>query len=264
MDLSFSGPLELPILHIDSQDMEQPQAQPQSQPQSQQQQQQEDTTLYLICENVCSSELKRSDTCLCVYENSIAIDSYGLTKEIYMAYPHGDVIKRRSPLYDLKRAITSHRDEPGTVKLESPTNANEPTCDLPSIATLITQFSYGRPVEYNDIAKSYIQRSKDRHLVAGLTNDTSENRFVYFKKCLLNLEVVALSPEQKYRISCYAFPLGIGNAYQADEFWLRNYLPLIKNFSEKMVRNEIACVLVAPAHYKPTAKELIELSIYRK
>ena len=206
-----------------------------------------------------NSEFERGDACLVVAGNSISMNSFGIAKNVYLKYVFGDVIAQRERVYNLNRCKIKDRPSPGTINFSKP--QNYPHCgNTPSVVTLFNQFSYGKPIEENVIAKKYMEKSKDNHLVLGLSKDSCNERLSNFKQCIQNLKKEALKTENQYT-KLYAFPVGIGRGDRVDRFWVDNYLPLLKEFANEMLKEEITTILVIPPEYQDLPVELKELYI---
>jgi len=216
--------------------------------------------LTVITGKLTDSSLKRGDVCLIVPACCISIKSVGITDDVYTQFPYGDVVSCRQRLYSLNRCIIKHRPAPGTLSLRKP--SNYPNSDSPTIITFFSQYSIGAPIEQNTIAQEYAQTSRDKPFVQGLQKDTEVNRFDYFLQCIDEVKCIAKRKENE-RLSLYTFPAGIGRSGRVDAVWLENYLPVIKELADELVKYKIGVTVIASEAYE-LPEELATYSIKKK
>lgn len=189
-------------------------------------------TGYLTDEEFCNNE-----TCIVYPVNCISCVPYGMAKDISVKYKHASAYGERRPLYNLKRCVPHDRPIPGSIHV-----SNRRAENLPCIIAAAVQYGIGAPVENNEIAKSHIEKSKDRDMLTGLKEDTTQNRLIYFKKAIEAItRFIKSSPE----IARVVLPVGIGRTcVQRDEVWEETYLPIIEDLYENLKHYDVNVILV--------------------
>ena len=178
--------------------------------------------------HVSDDLFNREDTCLVVNQNCLSYRNFGRCYDIVEKYPYGDVAGLRKPDKFMKMYAALHeRGVGGDCLLKAPPHYKEG----PTIATLISEYGIGPPIEENTIAQKIVQSGRNQDLVRHFSRDTKEQRGKYFKQALRKLGRLLTSQNHLKNI---IIPLGIGRRGQADHFWLTHYLPLIHRLSVDM------------------------------
>ena len=150
-------------------------------------------------------------------------------------YPHSDAYGVRRPLYSLKRCIPEDRPVPGTIHISKGEN-------VPYIVAIATQYGIGLPIESNNISQEIIEKSKDRNMIAGIKEDSSINRLVYFKSCMKDLFKFVKETPQIIRV---IIPTGIGRTcVRRDEVWEKTYLPVIEDMYKHLKPYGVEVILL--------------------
>lgn len=175
---------------------------------------------YLTDDSFCNNE-----TCIVYGVNCISCVPRGMALDLAKKYSHADAYNVRRPLYSLKRCIPEDRPVPGTIHISKGEN-------LPYIVAIATQYGIGLPIESNNIAQGIIENSKDRNMLAGLNEDTSINRLVYFKNGMKDLFNFIKGSPQIMRV---IIPTGIGiTCVRRDKVWENTYLPVIEDMYKQL------------------------------
>ena len=188
-------------------------------------------------------------TCLVVAINATSFQLSGIAKDLCDKYPHANLFEGRKQLYNLNRAVKTNRPDVGSLVVKEPPGES----NFPFVVGLISQFGPGEAVEYNEVAKYFVDCSRDMHFVNGLISDTEPNRREYFKRCLMNLADYALQNKSIQRI---VFPSGIGRRGKVDHDWKTFYLREIKAFARQLDLNGIKVVILEReevAEHRPSA-----------
>ena len=188
------------------------------------------------------------DTCIVLNQNSLSYRNFGRCFDIVDKYPYGDVAGLRKPDKYMKIYAEDFGQE-GECVIKSPPHYKEG----PTIATLITQFGIGRPIEDNNIAKKVIHKHRNKDLVYRLSKDSCEQREYLFGHAMFRLGFL-LSLSSRDHIKNIIIPSGIARSGEVDEIWLTKYLPAIHKFSIDMENLGKRVVILLP-HY---VQELLE------
>ena len=207
------------------------------------------TPLQVITGDICSPTFRHGFMCIVSYTNAIACKNFGLVKCIAETYPYGNVAGLR---YSNDRGISqrSNRGVEGTAIVDMPADHH----NLPTIATLITQYGIGKPFESNEISEKVAKYTKDADHATRLQSDTRLNRIKKFDDCLLNLRSDLGSAEYK-DIKVILIPVGIGCGGVMNIDWVDYYLPLIDNFSRSVEAINKKVLLIINNSHKEKLEE---------
>ena len=199
------------------------------------------TETYLIYGKLTDKMLEHSHVCLVTSTNSVTCINFGVAKDIAMKYPYGAIVGKRRKKTNKAIAIIEDREEEGSVCVREPQTDES---DLPTVATLITQYGIGKSIEYNNIAKSEVNISYDQDHVKRLLSDKMSNRFEYFRKSIaaLTSELTKVSYDH---IRIVAYPAGIGIAGVVDDILLEKYLTVIRASAATLAIHGIMTCIVS-------------------
>ena len=107
--------------------------------------------LNVVYGKVTDKVYKKRDICLVVPNGSASCEKYGLVKEIYLKYPHGDTYTTKNCLTNPCRAAPEDRRRVGDVIMCKP--PAYPAVMVPCIANLVMQYGDGVEYENNVIAQ---------------------------------------------------------------------------------------------------------------
>ena len=206
--------------------------------------------LQLITGDLCDLDFRDNSICLVTYTNAITCKNFGHAKALAEAYPYGNVAGLR---YTNDRGIAqpSQRGVEGTVVIDKPGNHLH---NYPTIATLITQYGIGKPIELNDISGRVARYTKDKDHAKRLQLDTNLNRMKKFDDCLLHLRGEMTKVENS-DIKLIVIPVGIGRGGVMDDEWVAYYLPMIHDFSISVKCLEKKVFLLINNSYKEKLEE---------
>ena len=206
--------------------------------------------LHLAMGNMCCWDYRKKCICLVTYTNAITCKNFGHAKVLAEAYPYGNVAGVR---YSNDRGIaqTSDRGVEGTIIVEKP---GPHLNDHPTIATLITQYGIGKPIELNKISETIVRYTKDMDHAKRLQCDTSFNRVKKFDDCLLHLRS-ELSKEENSALKIVLIPVGIGRGGQMDDEWIDYYLPMLYDFSRSVKSLGKKVFLIMSNYYRDKLEE---------
>ena len=192
------------------------------------------------------------NTCIVLNQNSLSYKNFGRCYDIVEKYPYGDVAGLRTPDKFMK-SYARYEDfgQEGECVIKSPPHYAE----APTIATLITQFGIGRPIEDNNIAKKIVKNHRNQDLVNRLSRDTCERRGYLFDHAMFRLGFL-LSSLSRDHIKNIIIPAGIARCGQVDDIWLTKYLPAIHKFSIDMEKlNKRVIILLSRNHVEKLKEE---------
>ena len=183
--------------------------------------------------------------CIVLNQNSISYKNFGRCKDIIEKYPYGNVAGLRKPDETIKiYSRYEDCDQEGECIIKSPPYYVE----SPTIATLITQFGIGRPVEDNNITKNIIKNLQNQDLVNRLSRDSCERRRHLFGRAIFRLGFLLSSPTRDH-IKNIIIPAGIARRGQVDDIWLTEYLPPIHKLSIDMEKlHKRVIILISQNH----------------
>ena len=200
-----------------------------------------DSECHLMFTYIGDPIFNRKDTLIVIYQNCVSYKNYGRSQYVVEKYPYGDVAGRRKPCDFLKSiSRVEDRGHMGDCIINGPPE----DVQGPTIATLMTQFGIGRPLETNNIAQKIVENSKNLNLVYRLKNDTSEGRQLSFSHSMFKL-TFSLARINKDHIKNIVIPVGIGKSGSIDDVWLTKYLPVIHKFSNEMKEFDKRVILIS-------------------
>ena len=213
----------------------------------------------LMYASITDEVFNNPKTCLLVNQNSISYRNFGRCASIVEKYFYADVAGLRQPCPHLKYCCTPEfRDIEGNVVIKSPPLYR----NGPVVATLITQYGIGSPLEDNKIAKDIIENAPDTAIRTRLKEDTEKNRVSYFNRAVYKLKV-QLERDEFKDVKKVVFPIGIARGGNADNVWLTQYLPIINCFSNDMARlNKDVVLLVNETYMNILSRLFINRSDY--
>ena len=195
--------------------------------------------------NISDDDFNRSEYCLTISQNSISLKNFGATEDIVRKYNYADVAGLRYSCPELQYfSRLEDRCREGSVHINSPPLYT----DGPVIATVISQYGIGRPIEENVIGKKLLKRCHDYSVVAHLEEDTIENRIKYFNKCLFQLSLQMVKSPEYEHVKKFILPVGIGRR-GVDDIWLTRYMPIISIFANDVGAYGKEVVLVVNKSY---------------
>ena len=201
------------------------------------------TREYDTCEIMygCTSSpnLCYPNICLVTSTDAVTCRNYGETANLVNVYPYGDVATRRRMKPGSNIAVLQDRGDVASVVINKPANNTVG----PTIATMITQFGIGSPIEYNSYAQNMQLYSEECEYVHKLTRDTTINRIYNFSDCTSHLLAKLRESEYDY-INLVVIPMGIGRADCIDTTWLNDYFPLLIYLGYHLRRMGKRCVLI--------------------
>ena len=188
------------------------------------------TACSLMHTYVTDDVFNAENTCIVLNQNSLSYRNFGRCFDIVEKYPYGDVAGLRKPDKYMKM-YAQYEDfgQEGECVIKSPPHYKEG----PTIATLITQFGIGRPIEDNNIAKKIVNKHRNKDLVQRLSKDSCEQRGHLFSQAMFRLGFF-MSLSSRDHIKNIIIPSGIARSGEVDDIWLTKYLPVIHKFSIDM------------------------------
>ena len=195
----------------------------------------------LMFANISDEVFNKDNICLVVNQNSISLKNFGRCSTLAEKYTYGDVAGTRKSCPHRRFCCREEdQSQEGDVHLKSPPLYTEG----PAIATLITQFGIGGPIEENDVGKNIMKRNKttDKKFNSRLAADTLKNRVGYFNRSIYALKNRVTRSEFDH-IKKIIIPAGIARSGEVDDIWLRNYFPIIScsrletGFDNKLIKN---------------------------
>ena len=194
---------------------------------------------------ISEDKYNNEDVLIVVSSSSVTCKNFGLTRDVVQKYPYADVAgNRRPPCTWYNTAMLEDRSPEGSVYINQPPIYRSG----PTVATLITQYGVGKPVEENPYAKQIIERSGDVLYTSRLENDSLQNRIIYFDKCLLKLASYLKNSEFNH-IKRVIIPAGIGRQGKMDNIWLTEYLPILGNFAGDIQQMSKQCIVLTSDEY---------------
>ena len=191
---------------------------------------------------------KDESICLVTATNAVTCQNFGLLKDIVNIYPYADVAGERYTKPGVSYACERDRGIEGSAILSVPMRDTHP--GYPSVATLITQYGIGNPIESNQYARNSVRYSVDSHHVKNLLRDTEDRRMENFLSALKDLKERLYSREFD-RVQYVLIPAGVGRRGQVDEVWLTYYLPTIFTVSESLcARGKTVCIVMSENAFK--------------
>ena len=190
-----------------------------------------DSICKLIYGELSDTIFRKNSICLVTATNAITCKNFGHLKNLVSIYPYADIAGLRYTKPGCSYSCTRDRGVPGTTIINTPPQQQQ--ADHPTIATIISQYGIGKPIETNDYAKRCVNYSRDEHHVRNLRNDTLDQRVLYFNSALNKLKQ-QLNFSEFNHIEYVMFPLGIARSGFIDEIWLTYYLPALISFSNEL------------------------------
>ena len=208
------------------------------------------TPLQFITGDICSHAFRHSFICIVTCTNAITCKNFGLAKYISDTYPYVNVASLR---YSNGRGIAQRSDRgvEGSIIIEGPADYQ---INLPSIATLITQYGIGKPFEVNEVSAKVARFTKDTDHACRLQLDTTLNRVKKFEDCLLNLRS-DMGKEKFKDIKVILIPVGIACGGVMNIDWVDYYLPLIHNFARSVETIDKKVLLIINDSHKEKLEE---------
>ena len=192
--------------------------------------------------HVCDDLFNRSDVCLVLNTNSVSYKNFGRVASVVEKYTYADVAGRREkcPEYGFY-CKASHQDKEGSLIVKEAPIYTEG----PAVATIISQFGIGKPIEENKIARKIKENISDSRIKEKLSKDSESNRVKYFKDAINKLKesVVKLSVKK------VVFPIGIARSGNVDSCWMLEYLPIIQSFAAAVKERKIETVIIVSETY---------------
>ena len=188
-----------------------------------------DLSFKLINQHITSDKFVQDEVLLIHTISAVGCKNYGLTSDIVDKYKYAEVAGFRYTDPDI-RSISCERDrgEEGSCIINKPPMYEKG----PTVATLVSQYGIGKPLEENKIANKVLKTCHQESFTNRLRRDTLDQRVRNFNKCLFSLANKLKSTEYKY-ISKIILPIGIGRG-MVDERWLMEYFPILLQFIDDM------------------------------
>ena len=177
----------------------------------------------------------------------------GFTGLLHEVYPHSNLYRERSPIYQMNRCRWEDRGTPGSLHIRHPPSEN-----LPYVACILTQYAPGRELENNPINQGYLRSSRDQNFVRGLKEDTYDNRLCWFKDSIKKLVEWVI----KNNITNVIFPCNLGSAGILYVLWKTDYQPHLQDAAAELQLHNISCVILDRwwAHDEVTRKLNVSVS----
>ena len=200
----------------------------------------------LIYGGVSDIQFNKSHICIVVPQNSVSCRNYGCTNDVVGRYSYGDIAGLRFPCSIMKcYSILEDRSPEGSVYLKHPPIYSKG----PTIATLITQYGIGLPIEENNFAKKIVKNCTDVLITSRLASDTLENRVSFFNNAMYKLSVRMRNVEND-RIKKIMIPVGIGRRGRVDTAWINKYSPIISAFAKDMLQcGKEVCLVINKSYH---------------
>lgn len=166
---------------------------------------------------------------------SSCYEKRGFTGRLHGLYPHSNLYRERSPIYQLNRCRWEDRGIPGSLHIRYPPSEN-----LPYVACILTQYAPGRELENNPINQGYLQTSRDQNFIRGVKEDSYDNRLRWFKESITKLVEWVI----KSNITSVVFPYNIASAGILYVLWKADYQPHLQEAAAELQLHNISCVIL--------------------
>lgn len=221
----------------------------------------------LVFGNLSENMFRKRNTCLVVATNCVTCRNYGVVADVIRAYPYAELAGFRYSRTGASYACPRDRGIEGSAIVKRPENITSWECndevDLPTIATLLTQYGIGAPIEENEYAQKSVAYSKDEDHADRLARDSKQMRFNHFFSSVKKLKEELSKSSYDY-VKYVIFPAGIGQSGRVNTTWLNQYLPVLATFSDEMSKiGKICCVAIMKKNLSLLEERCVE-DLYMK
>ena len=194
---------------------------------------------------------KNNKTCIVNSFSSIGCLNFGFNEYLTRIYPYCNIAGRRKREEGCSYAVKEDRAVPGECIFNYKKNKDGGVGDeeVPVIATIISQYAYGRAFTENSKFYPLDLQKCDEDIRSNVKYDTENARKEYFRRGIRKLETELLKPGFK-DIRYIVIPYLLGNKNR--DVWRKYHLGLIRNLAKYMSyfnKEVIVCVYQSVFEY---------------